>query len=83
MLDQVQPSAMNHPKALLVSNSAPSARGLLLTYQPTSTVALTTTVTATIVGNGYETLRFTSDAANPGCLPLEFLTGNLIGPCEN
>lgn len=54
---------------------------LLLTYEQVEVLNVTSTVTATIVGNGYETLRFTSDLIDPGCLPLDFLASNAVGPC--
>ena len=47
----------------------------------TSTSTLTSTVISTVVANGYQTLRFTSAAANPGCLPLAFLAANGVGAC--
>ena len=54
-----------------------------ITYETTVVSTLTSTFTTTVTANGFETLRFTEDPANdqPGCLPLDFLTSNLIFPC--
>ncbi len=55
--------------------------GRYVVHLVTSTSTLTSTVISTVVANGYETLRFTSDAADPGCLPLAFLAANDISEC--
>ncbi|TRY80239.1 hypothetical protein TCAL_12370 [Tigriopus californicus] len=77
-------SKYTRPEVGLVQDSQSDRRAwakLLLTYEQVQVLNVTSTVTATIVGNGYETLRFTSDIADPGCLPLDFLASNAVGPC--
>ena len=58
-----------------------SGSDLLKVLPATRTVLLTSTVTVVNVDDILQTVRFTSDVANPGCLPKPLLSSAFITAC--